>query len=67
MGKIVGAGAGAELLDKLEPKPHKNGPVPQHSLLVMPGKFSALFKSKIKQKISWVVIRMTLLYLKRKT
>jgi hypothetical protein len=28
MGKMVGAGAGAEIFDKLEP--HKNGPAPQH-------------------------------------
>jgi hypothetical protein len=34
MGKMVGAGAeagaGAEIFDKLEPEPHKNGPAPQH-------------------------------------
>jgi hypothetical protein len=23
-------GAGAEIFDKLEPEPHKNGPAPQH-------------------------------------
>jgi hypothetical protein len=28
MGKMVGAGA--EIFDKLEPEPHKNGPAPQH-------------------------------------
>jgi hypothetical protein len=28
MGKMVGAGAGAEIFDK--PEPHKNGPAPQH-------------------------------------
>jgi hypothetical protein len=26
----AGAGAGAEIFDKLEPEPHKNGPAPQH-------------------------------------
>jgi hypothetical protein len=31
MGKMVGAGA--EIFDKLEPKPHKNGPAPQHWFL----------------------------------
>jgi hypothetical protein len=32
MGKMVGAGAGAEIFDKLEPElePHKNGPALQH-------------------------------------
>jgi hypothetical protein len=30
MGKMVGARAGAEIFDKLEPEPHKNGPAPQH-------------------------------------
>jgi hypothetical protein len=30
MGKTVGAGAGAEIFDKLEPEPHKKGPAPQH-------------------------------------
>jgi hypothetical protein len=30
MGEKVGAGAGAKILDKLESKPHKNGPAPQH-------------------------------------
>jgi hypothetical protein len=30
MGKMVGAGA--EIFDKLEPEPHKNGPAPQHCL-----------------------------------
>jgi hypothetical protein len=30
MGKMVGAGAGAEIFDKLEPEPHKIGPAPQH-------------------------------------
>jgi hypothetical protein len=31
MGKMVGAGA--EIFDKLEPEPHKNGPAPQHLTL----------------------------------
>jgi hypothetical protein len=26
------ARAGAEIFDKLEPEPHKNGPAPQHCL-----------------------------------
>jgi hypothetical protein len=34
MGKMVRAGAGARIFDKLEPEPeldpHKNGPAPQH-------------------------------------
>jgi hypothetical protein len=32
MEKMVGAGTGAEIFDKLEPvpKPHKNGPALQH-------------------------------------
>jgi hypothetical protein len=32
MEKLVGAGAGAEIFDKLEPRPemHKNQPAPQH-------------------------------------
>jgi hypothetical protein len=30
MGKIVRAGAGAGIFDKLELEPDKNGPVPQH-------------------------------------
>jgi hypothetical protein len=30
MGKIVGAGAGAEIFDNPEPEPLKNGPDPQH-------------------------------------
>jgi hypothetical protein len=34
MGKMVRAGAGAGIFDKLEPElePHKNGPAPQHFL-----------------------------------
>jgi hypothetical protein len=38
MGKMVGAGA--EIFDKLEPEPHKNGPAPQH--WVTPDLFSVL-------------------------
>jgi hypothetical protein len=30
MEKIVGAGAGAGISDKLEPETHKNGPAPQN-------------------------------------
>jgi hypothetical protein len=30
MWNIVGAGAGAEIFDKLEPEPHKNRLAPQH-------------------------------------
>jgi hypothetical protein len=30
MRKIVGAGARAEIFDKLKPEPHKNQPAPQH-------------------------------------
>jgi hypothetical protein len=30
MWEIVGAGIGTEFVDKLEPEPHKNEPVPQH-------------------------------------
>jgi hypothetical protein len=35
MGKIVRAGAGAGIFDKLEPElePDKNGPAPQHRFL----------------------------------
>jgi hypothetical protein len=29
MGKMIGAGAGAEIFLMLEPKPHKNEPAPQ--------------------------------------
>jgi hypothetical protein len=32
MGKMVGAGAGAGIFDKLEPDPHKNGTAPQRWL-----------------------------------
>jgi hypothetical protein len=32
MTKTVGAGAGADIFDKLVPEPHKNGPAPQHCL-----------------------------------
>jgi hypothetical protein len=32
MGQMVGAGA--EIFDKLEPEPHKNGPAPQHCLSI---------------------------------
>jgi hypothetical protein len=32
IGKIVLAGAGARIFEKLEPEPHKNGPAPQHCL-----------------------------------
>jgi hypothetical protein len=28
--KMVGTGAGIEIFDKLEPEPHKNGPIQQH-------------------------------------
>jgi hypothetical protein len=28
--KYMGKMAGAEIFDKLEPEPHKNGPAPQH-------------------------------------
>jgi hypothetical protein len=30
IGKIVKAGAGVEIFNKLEPVPHKNRPAPQH-------------------------------------
>jgi hypothetical protein len=30
MGKMVRAGAGSKISDKLEPEPHKNGPALQH-------------------------------------
>jgi hypothetical protein len=29
---MVGGGAGAEIFDKLETKPHNNGPAPQHCI-----------------------------------
>jgi hypothetical protein len=32
---MVRAGAGAGIFEKLEPEPHKNGPAPQHWLILI--------------------------------
>jgi hypothetical protein len=47
MGKMVGAGA--EIFDKLEPEPHKNGPAPQHCLNLQYWQFWKLWTARLKQ------------------
>jgi hypothetical protein len=50
MGKIVRAGAGAGIFDKLEPElePEKNGPAPQHWFK---GTFSLKLKKCVEKPI----------------
>jgi hypothetical protein len=46
---MVGAGAGAEIFDTLEPELHKNGPAPQHWMLVPQNSFKSIYSLKIKK------------------
>jgi hypothetical protein len=50
MGKMVGAGA--EIFDKLEPEPHKNGPAPQHWCFLMD-----ITENYYKKKITKELVR----------